>query len=164
MKKVRKVSSVTSPFWEKKSGSLHFPGKKTSVEAPEIIARKSALHNLTLGLGKRTFYIVLNPRHFCWHLRTGGCPKKKKNDTRDICDLHAGYVANKKDESFQQIPRIQTRKNSRRVVGFIHFMGTHLPSLFCLVMDIFFGGPDVCPFLFAGLRCKTVLQRRSPAI
>ena len=56
----------------------HFPGKKKSVEAPEIIARKSALHNLTLGLGKRTFYIVLNPRRFCWHLRTGGCPKKKK--------------------------------------------------------------------------------------
>ena len=46
--------SNKSVLGEKKSDLCTFP-EKTSVEAPEIIARKSALHNLTLGLGKRTF-------------------------------------------------------------------------------------------------------------
>ena len=126
------------------------------MEAPEIIARKSALHNLTLGLGKRTFYIVLNPRRFCWHLRTGGCPKKK-NDTRDICDLHAGYVENKKDESFQQIPTIQTRKNSRRVVGFIHFMGTPVTQ-FVLSCDGYFFWRPRCLSIFV---CWVEVQNSS---
>ena len=91
-------------------------------------------------------FLVLNPRRFCWHLRTGGCPKKKTTPVTSVIYMRDTSKIKKMNLS-NKFQRYKLEKTAAGLSDLFTLWAPQLPSLFCLVMDIFFGGPDVCPFL-----------------